>query len=255
MAGKKEGKYLYGIIEARDKKSFGHIGIGGRGDIVHTVNYLDLATVVSNTPVVVYDPVKDNAMAHQKVISTVMEEFDIIPMSFGIISENVEDIINLMKKNYAKFKSVMSNIRGRFELGLKIYWRKDSFGKEIEEVNRAILDIKDELSKESSDATYYSRIALGKMVEAAAEEKRSLYRRRIFEPLEKIAVSARENDIITPKMVMNASFLVDKEKEPDFDLKVEEIYQKYNDILDIKYSGPWPPYNFVDLHINLAKSR
>jgi len=251
LAKKKEGKYLYGIIETRDKKTFGNIGIGGRGDIVYTVNYQDLATVVSNTPVIIYDPVKENAMAHQKVISDVMEEFDIIPMSFGIISENTEDVINLMKKNYVKLKREISKIRGKVELGLKIYWKKDSFIKEIQEVNSAISDIKESLSQESPDAAYYGRIDLGKMVESAAGEKRNYYHKQIFEPLDKIAVSSRENDIVTPRMVLNASFLVAKEKEPEFDLRVEEIYQRHQDNLDIYYTGPWPPYNFINLRITL----
>ncbi|MDF9407604.1 GvpL/GvpF family gas vesicle protein [Pelotomaculum isophthalicicum JI] len=251
MAKKKEGKYLYGIIETRDKRSFGNIGIGGREDIVYTINYRDLAVVASNTPVIIYDPVKENAFAHQRVISDVMEEFDIVPMSFGIISESTEEIINLMKKNYVKFKREIAKIRGKVELGLKIYWKKDSFVKEIQEVNSSISDVKEKLTRENPDAAYYGRIDLGKMVEAAAGEKRNYYHGQIFEPLEKMAVSARKNDIVTPRMVLNASFLVAKEKEPEFDLAVEEIYQQYQDNLDIKYTGPWPPYNFINLKINL----
>jgi hypothetical protein len=80
-----EGKYVYCIIEADESRGFGPIGIGGRGDEVYTVHHEGLAAVVSDTPVVVYDPTRENALTHEHVNETVMKEFTVIPMSFGAI--------------------------------------------------------------------------------------------------------------------------------------------------------------------------
>ena len=54
-----EGKYVYCIIETNEPRSFGPMGIGGRGDDVYTVRHKGLAAVVSNTPLVVYDPTRE----------------------------------------------------------------------------------------------------------------------------------------------------------------------------------------------------
>ena len=62
---KGEGKYVYCIIKSKEPRSFGPVGIGGRGDEVHTVHYEDLAAVVSNTPIIVYDPTRENVLAHR----------------------------------------------------------------------------------------------------------------------------------------------------------------------------------------------
>ena len=40
-----EGKYVYCIIESKEPRSFGPIGIGGRGDEVYTVHHDGLAAV------------------------------------------------------------------------------------------------------------------------------------------------------------------------------------------------------------------
>lgn len=48
-------------------------------------------------------------------------------------------------------------------------------------------------------------------------------------------------------MVLNAAFLVEKEKELLFDEQVNALYERFRERFDFKYSGPWPPYNFVDL--------
>jgi hypothetical protein len=79
------GRYVYGIVQSRDRIDFGKVGIGGAGAMVYTVNYLDIAAVVSNTSVYIFDPTRENALAHEHVIETVMKTYTIIPMSFGTV--------------------------------------------------------------------------------------------------------------------------------------------------------------------------
>ena len=74
-----EGKYVYCIIRNDRSREFGEIGIGG-GARVYTVNHNDLAAVVSVTPIVIYDPTRENVLAHEFVNETVMREFTLIPM-------------------------------------------------------------------------------------------------------------------------------------------------------------------------------
>src|SRR5581483_1760539 len=58
------GRYVYGIIEAKEQTNFGKIGIGGAGEMVYTVKYQDIAAVVSKTSVYIFDPTRENALAH-----------------------------------------------------------------------------------------------------------------------------------------------------------------------------------------------
>ena len=61
-----EGKYVYCIIKSKEPRSFGPMGIGSRSDDVYTVHYEDLAAVVSNTPIMVYDPTRDEMFAAER---------------------------------------------------------------------------------------------------------------------------------------------------------------------------------------------
>jgi len=54
-------------------------------------------------------------------------------------------------------------------------------------------------------------------------------------------------------MIMNAAFLVSREMEQAFDARVKEIGQQY-DKLTFKYTGPWPPYNFVNIRLKLERA-
>jgi hypothetical protein len=51
-------------------------------------------------------------------------------------------------------------------------------------------------------------------------------------------------------MIINAAFLLEKTKEAAFDLKVNELAEKYGDKIKFKYVGTVPPFNFVNIEIN-----
>ncbi len=80
-----DGVYVYSIVESGGPQTFGKIGIGGRGDDVYTVHFQGLAAVISRTPLVVYDPTRENALAHEHVNEVVMIDNGLtpVPMSFG----------------------------------------------------------------------------------------------------------------------------------------------------------------------------
>ena len=52
---------------------FGPLGLGAEPADVHTVNYKDIAAVVSDTPIEVHDPTRENVLAHERVNETVMQ--------------------------------------------------------------------------------------------------------------------------------------------------------------------------------------
>jgi hypothetical protein len=54
-------------------------------------------------------------------------------------------------------------------------------------------------------------------------------------------------------MIMNAAFLVARTLEEAFDARVKDIGQRY-DKLTFKYTGPWPPYNFVNIRLKLERA-
>ena len=45
-----------------------------------------------------------------------------------------------------------------------------------------------------------------------------------------------------------------RDKADDFDAKVHEIGKRYEGKLSFRYTGPWPPYNFVTIRLQLERS-
>jgi len=65
---------------------------------------------------------------------------------------------------------------------------------------------------------------------------------------------ARDNKPIGDKMILNAAFLLQREREAEFDDAVNRIARKFGERLNFKYTGPWPPYNFVNIRLKLEPS-
>src|SRR5215813_3646440 len=166
--GVEGGKYVYCIVRSDRQRDFGSIGIGG-GQRVFTVAFQDLAAVVSDTPIVIYDPTRDNVLAHEFVNETVMKEFTVIPMSFGTVFRSEDDVSELLRSTYQAFNDVLDKMRDKIEFGLKILWERDKVVANIERDNDEIRRLKDEISRNIASSTYFARMQLGRLVEAALE--------------------------------------------------------------------------------------
>jgi hypothetical protein len=103
----RSGKYVYCIIHTEDSLRFGPIGIGSEPADVHTVNFKEIAAVVSDTPLEVYDPTRENVLAHERVNEVVMRDYTVIPMSFSTVFKTSEDIVELLRTAYDAVHDVL----------------------------------------------------------------------------------------------------------------------------------------------------
>lgn len=182
--------------------------IGFRGEEVYTLEYRDFAPVVSNAPVKKYEVSEEDVELHRKVVERVMKEHTVLPVAYGMVFKNKKLLLIAMSAGYKAMKKSMKEIDNRVELGVKVL-----------------------LPKEASQWN-------GK------EKCRSDF----LEALQKKAVQSKELKLFSERLVLNASFLVDRDKIDDFSDEVELLGNGYTN-LKTQYSGPWPPYNFVDIQI------
>jgi hypothetical protein len=246
------GKYVYCIIEATDSLRFGTIGIGAKPSDVYTVHYKNLAAVVSDAPLEVLDSTRENVLAHERVNETVMREHTVIPMSFGTIFKTREDIVELLRSAAEAFGDVLNKMQNKLEFGLKVLWDRDQAIAEVEGEDDDIGRLKKEISGQKGP-TYFARMQYGRLVDAALQARSERYVASILEELRDVSVASRINKPIGDKMIMNAAFLISRDRESAFDAKVKSIASRF-ERLTFKYTGPWPPYNFVNIRLKLERA-
>ena len=253
------GKYLYCIIPCSDNRTFDADVIGNGGGVVHTVPHNGLAAVVSDSPVTQYESTRRNMMAHEKAIERVMKEFTLLPVRFGTITDSpspIQDIQKLLGSRFEEFQKLLKDMEDKVELGLKAFWRDEkAIFEEIVAENADIRRLRNSLSGKSPEATHFDRVRLGEMVKEALNRKRAKEAAKILLPLRRIAHSVRENEALGDRMVVNAAFLVNKSKEPEFDDAVSRLEEQFSERVAFKYIGLAPPYNFVNIVVDWKELR
>ena len=143
-------------------------------------------------------------------------------------------------------------MQDKLEFGLKVLWDRDVDDPRDRERGRGHPPAEErDLRPEGLDLlrAHAVRPAGGR---APCRRAPSATSREIFEQLRDVSVASRANKPIGDKMIMNAAFLVARDKEAAFDAKVKQIGARY-DKLTFKYTGPWPPYNFVNIRLKLER--
>lgn len=206
------GKYVYCIFKADGaRKSFGNIGF--EGEEVYTITYKDFVAVVSDSPLKEFEPIEEEVEIHRKVAAEVMKEYSVLPVAYGMVFKDKKILLLTMRKAMKAMKKAVKAVDNKVELGVKVIWPK-----EVTEWDGKNRD--EHIRQCESD----------------------------FGALKKIAAESKKLRLFSQRLILNASFLVDKDRMDEFSGEVGRLKDKYQS-LKIQYTGPWPPYNFVDIHI------
>ena len=250
----KEGKYIYGLIGTETERRFGPIGIGDRGDEVHTILYKDIAAVVSDLPFIEFNSLLKEALvrylaAHQSVIEQIMKNCTIIPMKFGTMAKDEKDLQKILKQGYYQFKRALESMDNKIELDVVALWSNlNLILQEIGEEER-IEKFKQDIAQRPSDQTHEQKIELGKMVKSALDEKGDKCAAEILKVLQGEAGDFRSHLLMNDSMIMNVAFLMDRGKEREFDQKVKELNEKYEERINFRCVAPLPPYSFSTIEV------
>jgi uncharacterized protein YacL (UPF0231 family) len=247
---KKPGLYVYCVIPDASRQQFGFSALGGKQQPVYTIPCKDMAMVVSQAPRKIYTPTKVNVFAHQQVISKVMKSYPVIPMNFGNVFSSEDDIRYLMDHLYDEFFLLFPRLHNRIEVGLKLVGKKAWLEQEIEK-DSAIADLKEQVKNKSEASALYDRMKLGEHASLFIDGLRKAVEDEVFEPLAQLSDAAKQNEPSDPRILLNAAFLIDRDNEASFDKEVSELYEQWSAKAEFKYTGPWPPYNFINIRLKI----
>lgn len=205
---KEEGKYFYCAIRCSEEKNFGKIGLGNNE--VYTIPCGDIAAVVSDSPMMDYELTEDNTKKHENVIQEIMNEYSVVPTEFGTTIKNEIILKRLLKKAHNPTAESLKMVENMVELGVKAVQGENGVFADAQKKKECTSDILQSLK-----------------------------------PKAKQAVAC---DLFSGRLVLNASFLVSKEKIEEFSNEVSRLKGKYLK-LKFLYSGPWAPHNFVYIKI------
>jgi hypothetical protein len=241
-------KYLYCITkEIADTR----LNVAGIEDApVHTVEWESLSCVVSDTDFTDKELDKDSVLAHEKVLEEVMQYTPIVPIAFGHVAKSEDEIkTKLLEANRAKLEEWLTRLQGKIELSLKAFWF------DVNPVLRNIAETNDEIKrmKARGKLTRDDQMRAGEIGATLLGKKREEMEEGIADFFQDISIEHKKSNLFGEQMITNLAFLIDEHDLKTFDRKMNEYEEKLgDDNVKLKYTGPVPPYNFVQLNINLT---
>lgn len=239
------GLYIYCIADISvNNLTFGKGGIENEEGEIFTININDISAVVSQAEIKQYKPSRKNNLIHEKTIEMVMKDYNVLPFRFGIVANNREDVQKLLNEKYNYFKKLLKKVKNKFEMGVKVTYSN---------IKEALSSIGDshpvivQLKKEKRNVTGNQSIIIevGKIIEQELNDISLKYKDSIYKSLSDFASESIINENLSAEMILNASFLIDMDKEQDFDSLVYRLDEEFKGKLNFKCAGPFPPFSFV----------
>lgn len=188
-------------------------GVAG-ADRIRTVTFRNLGAIVSDIDTTEPDVTDDDAQAHDDVLRVLLED-DREPTV-------VPMQYGMAFEDARTLKNVLRGARPAFRKALRDVEGTLEFG--IKVVDEEDADIDRETAREAVD----DRLA-------------DLHEGHV------------ENDLFSDRLLVNDAYLVDRDRREEFDRAVESLREDLEGRAMVQYTGPWAPYNFVDIDIGARR--
>ena len=240
------GNYLYGIIKKEDKQGLSLDGLT-------TVTYQSLVAVVAEKEVRDYHklPKKEairELVSHQKIIEKIMSQTSILPVKFGTILKDKEEVKSVLEKGCFFLRNTLRKIEDKIELDLVCFWNEVKAAQMAYQESSKVRNLQEKIIKKK-DVTLKDKIALGKLVADYLVKGQEKIRNQILKALKKEAVESCSHTLVDINMLLNQAFLVEKKRQKTFNHALNELDSKFADLVNFRLVGPLPPYSFATLII------
>jgi hypothetical protein len=212
---------------------------------VSTIAHGRIAAIVSDVPIDRPLGVRGDLVAHETVLDSVAAQAAVVPMRFPAVVEEHAVVDELLAPNEDHFLALLDDLEGRAQFTLTGRYEQDAVLREVLEGDEEIRALREKVRELPEDASYYDRVRLGELIVRALEERRETEGADIVDRLEPFAVATVTNQLAAPEDVVNVAFLVDRERQEEFENAVEDVGKDLAGRVRLRLLGPVAPYDFI----------
>jgi len=225
-------------------------GVGGTD--VETIVEGRLAAVVSHVSLGKVRPQRANLAAHHRILRDLAEERPVLPVAFGTIAGNEEELRHVLRRNQDALAGSLGRLRGKVEMGLKVYWDLPNVFAYFVATHQELETVRNRLFRPGRTPTVEEKVELGELFVSLLQQARQRHMRRVREALAPCSVEVRAIDPGEERMIMKLACLVEKDSQQHWEEGVRQAALLFDDHYRFDYNGPWPPYNFADVDLRLT---
>lgn len=251
--------YVYGFANLKEAHRIGSIGLDNQDVYLRSGDRISV--VMSDVDGIDFSQLPQKSLfkylaQHQRVLERLMDWGDVIPLKFGTLVENLEEVDTILAKGQARIQEAFAKVEGKRELDVVAGF--SDFEGVLREIgtSETIMNFQRAPRPDSEVAFHNARIALGKMVKSALDEKRLEYADVILKRLSGVSVDSRVLDIRDDAMITNVASLLDQKDLSRFEGEIDALDRVFEDRVNFRMVGPLPCnsfYTFMIKNVNFEE--
>jgi len=224
---------------------------GIAGAALYAVSFDEITAVVSDINRADFSTDRTNAIQYAAVIESLAEPFTVLPMRYGSLVESAGLISKMLERNYHAFRENLQKVENKYEFGLKIFCDPEKLKAALKAQSETGTQPSAESLQGIENSVFREYVTI--KLKAHRLEELLLYYvdsviAQVVEYLTPLDAVSKFKKLVSEKNIIDAIFLLAKDKKDKLIQSVEYLQNQYPD-LNFVLTGPWPPYNFVDIAI------
>ncbi len=238
-------QYVYGIVEATATAPRGRGIAGAPLRLIIGDGAAALVSEIDGTSVRLG---REEILVHARVLERALKRGVVLPMRFGVVMSGPDEVHSrLLNEHGPDLSAQLAEMNGKVEIRIRATYEQESVLRDLVRDHPEIARLRAAVQDRPEDATYYQRIRLGELVASAMEHRRARDAEAILQSLETAALVVEVGEPGHERVVLQASFLVERERQRHFDEILDGVAENYGGQIRFKYTGPLPPHSFVEL--------
>jgi hypothetical protein len=240
-----EKTWVYGVIPAGAKLG----ELERRSDRLPTdvrvVEFGDLGAIVGDAPGDDAMSIRNQALAHARVLEAAVVDAPVVPFQFGTVVADGSVGGELLGAYRDELGQLLERVKDRVQMTLKAQYLEDVVLHEIVTSQPEIAQLREQTRDSDEMATRDLQVRLGELVSIVLEQVRERDGGAILEHLDSLSVAStirlRESEF----MALNAAFLVERGQTRQFEEAAGLVAAQQAERMQLTLLGPMPAFDFV----------
>jgi hypothetical protein len=241
------GTWVYGVVPPGVSLNELERRLGDLPDL-WVIETGDLAAVVGAMPDQDEKGTRDRALAHAHVLEAMAADTSVVPFRFGTIADGGDDIVaaELLEARHDELVGLLESLEGKVQMALKVFYDEDALMRDIVVSEPEVAELREAIRDRGDDESPDDGVRLGELVSTAVDQRRERDSIDIIERLDPKALATAPGPLESEFMVLNAAFLIARDRQPELERAVEVVAEERRDRMRFRLLGPMPAYDFID---------
>lgn len=244
------GRYVYAFVRDSAVDAILEKNLTGINDCpLSSETQGGIAAIVSEIAPEKIRPRRQLLAAHQNIVTTISSGWDMLPVSFGLIADDTEDLQQILAANAEVLSTQLDRVGGQVEMNLVISWNTENVFQYFVEKQPQLLSARDAIA--AGTASRDDMIEIGRLFEQLLAAEREQHGATVLEIIAPVCKETELQDPRSEKELVRLNCLISREGEEQFTQAIHKAAEAYNEDYAFNFSGPWPPYSFVNLSLSV----